>query len=151
MNEIEFFLQMTPIGKGRARTFTTRNGITRTVTPDKTRINAKLMYYLASKELTRLGFKKPLYGPIFIEYTFYLPRPKTVKNRLFPTIKPDADNLEKQVSDTFNHLLWIDDSQIIKSIITKLYADSDEQVGIKVKVSEIISKEKNERGEPCDL
>lgn len=146
MTELEFFLQMTPVGKGRARTFTTRNGITKTVTPDKTRINAKLMYYLASKELVKLGFRKPLYGPLLVEYTFYLPRPKTIKNRVFPTVKPDADNLEKQVSDTFNSLLWIDDTQIIKSITTKLYADSDSEVGIKVKVKEIISKEQNEGG-----
>ncbi len=143
MKEISFFLPIIPYGKGRARTFV-RQGITRTITPTKTREHAKQMHFLVSKELSKKGFRQAFEGPIEVDYIFYLPRPKTVKTRIYPTVKPDEDNLAKQCNDVFNELLWRDDTQIVQSNIKKLYAENDAEVGIFVYVKEILSKEENE-------
>ena len=46
----------------------------------------------------------------------------------FPTGKPDLDNLTKTVMDAGNHILWADDSQIVKLEATKTYAVENETV-----------------------
>jgi Holliday junction resolvase RusA-like endonuclease len=145
MHEISFFLPIIPYGKGRARTFV-RNGVNRTITPTKTRNHANELKALTCIELLKQKFKKPFDGPIEVYYMFYLPRPKSVKTRKYPTVKPDSDNAEKQINDNFNQLIWIDDTQIVNTTIMKRYAENTAQVGISVRIVQIMSKEQNEVG-----
>jgi Holliday junction resolvase RusA-like endonuclease len=42
---------------------------------------------------------------------------------LFPTSKPDLDNLAKIVLDALNGILWADDCQVVKLEITKEYGE----------------------------
>jgi len=77
---------------------------------------------------------RSLDGPITMENIFILPRPKshlTSKGRLtksapvFPTKKPDVDNLAKAVFDVITQLGVIkDDSQIVHSCVVKVYSNS---------------------------
>src|SRR5262249_53180511 len=59
----------------------------------------------------------PLRGPLYLAVVFILPRPGRLrwKTRPMPrcwhSVKPDADNLVKAVTDALTGLLWIDDSQ----------------------------------------
>lgn len=147
MDEITFFLNINPYGKGRARTFM-RKGITRTITPPKTKEHSNQMFLLLIKELDRIGFKKPFDGPVEVEYIYYFRRPLTVENRIYPTVKFDLDNLDKQQNDTFNKLVWNDDSQIIRCISMKLYAGGVIPPGIQVRVKQLMTKEQNE-AKPC--
>lgn len=46
-------------------------------------------------------------------------------HRIKPTSKPDNDNVEKTIFDTFNKLIWVDDSHIINNKTTKYYTAED--------------------------
>jgi len=95
----------------------------------------------AEKKLTFAGIlqqnapEKPIDGPIFLELTFYMRRPKshygTGKNSEilkdsapeWHTSKPDGDNLEKFVTDSMNRIYYRDDSLICFVIRKKVYSD----------------------------
>ena len=48
---------------------------------------------------------------------------QAVAGEIFPTGKPDGDNIAKCVGDALNKILWVDDSQIIMWQVLKLYSD----------------------------
>jgi len=73
-------------------------------------------------------------GPLQLEVTAYLPRPKlhyrTAKGHedelkpnhpYFPTGRPDWDNLAKTVCDALNGVAWKDDAQIARATVEKKY------------------------------
>ena len=78
----------------------------------------------------------PLEGPIKIDCTFYMSRPKshygTGKNAgklkasapTFHTKKKDLDNLIKMILDCLNHVAWKDDSQVCQIKAQKSYSDN---------------------------
>ena len=76
-------------------------------------------------------------GPVSVEVFFYLPRPKTVK-RAWPIVPPDLDKLCRGVLDGIgqSEVTWKDDSQVIKLVAWKAYAD-DRDPGAFVKITEI--------------
>lgn len=68
--------------------------------------------------------------PVEVEIVFYMPKPKSWPRWremvvfLWPHIStPDLDNLEKQVMDAGNMLIWKDDRQVFRVIKSKLYSD----------------------------
>ena len=65
-------------------------------------------------------------GPVALDVTFYLPRPKALKRKVAPhTKKPDLDKLIRSVKDALTHIVWRDDSQVIAVQARKFYADPD--------------------------
>ena len=81
----------------------------------------------------------PLQGPISMDVVFVFPRPKSVpkrlgSGRLWHTVKPDRDNLEKAVNDALNGLLYRDDSQICAGSISKYRAAADEAPHVEITV-----------------
>lgn len=66
---------------------------------------------------------KPLDGALEIETIFYLTKPPTVR-RPVPTVAPDLDKLERGLFDALTQAnVWVDDSLVIRSVSTKLYAE----------------------------
>jgi len=75
----------------------------------------------------------PLFGPIRMEITFFMPRPKghygtgknagTLKPRaaLYHTVKPDATKLVRSTEDALTGYAWVDDAMIALQIVSKLY------------------------------
>jgi Holliday junction resolvase RusA-like endonuclease len=61
-----------------------------------------------------------------IEVMFLYPRPESVKwwKRKHFTIKPDADKLLRAVNDALTGILWRDDSQVVRCVVLKDYADN---------------------------
>lgn len=90
-------------------------------TPVKTKIFEDDLKVLARRQLPP-GFE--LYTkPIEVKMVFHFVRPKTVpKLRIYPTTKPDIDNLSKALADALNGLVWKDDSIIYSLTAIKLYA-----------------------------
>lgn len=70
-------------------------------------------------------------GPVSLQVTFHLPRPKRLMRRKDPdgpvphTSKPDTDNLVKAVKDALTGVLWRDDSLIWDESIRKVYHAKD--------------------------
>jgi Holliday junction resolvase RusA-like endonuclease len=76
----------------------------------------------------------PIIGPVQVDCTFYLPRPKghygTGRNEgklkegspMFHTCAPDIDNALKVLFDVLTYLrFWLDDTQVVKTWSEKLY------------------------------
>lgn len=80
--------------------------------------------------------------PVEIEAHFYLSRPqahygaKGLKSRYEnarPLGKPDVDNLGKACMDALNGIVWHDDSQIVRVVTEKHYADTQPHILIEVR------------------
>lgn len=75
-------------------------------------------------------------GPVEVRLTFVMPRPKKLKKggRVPFSRKPDFDNLAKSLCDALNGHVWVDDSQVCRSVIEKWYAGSEEQPHVAVEI-----------------
>jgi Holliday junction resolvase RusA-like endonuclease len=45
-----------------------------------------------------------------------------LNNEIFPTIKPDTDNIAKSILDSLNGIAFLDDKQVVKLEVEKYYA-----------------------------
>lgn len=69
------------------------------------------------------GYEEPMGGPVIVDFTFYLPRPKSApKSRVFPDRKPDSLKLARLVEDALSLMAYRDDAQIVTHSIRKRYA-----------------------------
>lgn len=76
---------------------------------------------------------EPLEGPIRLEVTFWMPRPKTVKRDL-PTVPPDADKLLRGCNDALTGTIFVDDAQVVDCLLQKRYAD-ERMPGATIRIS----------------
>lgn len=108
-----------PQGKARARS--TRGG--RYYTPEKTR------RYEAAIRAAAAGCPK-LEGAVRVNISAWFAVPKSwskakraaaAAGNLYPTVKPDADNVAKVVCDALNGVAYHDDSQVVECVVRKRY------------------------------
>lgn len=128
MQQVVFTVPGKPQGKARARTYR-NNGITRTVTPEKTVLYENFIkerYLQASKGKF---FDKEV--PVQITVTVRFAPPKNTSNKRYarmiagkeyPLKKPDIDNVLKVICDALNGVAYHDDSQIIFAGCRKEYS-----------------------------
>lgn len=88
--------------------------------------------WYARKEMTGT----PTAGPIELIVQFVLPRPKghfgsgrnagmvKASSPAYPTGKPDCTKLLRSTEDALKNILWLDDSQVVKQVVTKVYGDT---------------------------
>ena len=114
-----------PLGKQRPRM--TRGG--HVYTPQQT-----VNYEVQIKEAFRAEYPDfvPMDGPVLMTVTALFPIPKSASKkkrfemlagRVWPTKKPDFDNIIKVVSDSLNGMAYDDDKQIVQLMGTKRYAE----------------------------
>lgn len=113
-------------GKSRPKFFR-RGNFVGTYTPDQTvsyENLIKLMYY------EKYGKEDPVSGPVKLTLVAYFEIPKSFSRkkqldaenqRIYPTKKPDFDNIEKIICDALNKIAYKDDSQIVENHTYKLY------------------------------
>ena len=138
MSSIAFTVPGQPQGKARARTFRTR-GVTRTVTPGKTVLYENLIKVsYMEKYGDVISFRE---GPVQVEINAFFGVPKSTSKKksaamiigdIKPTKKPDADNIAKAVLDAMNGIVYHDDTQVCRLVVSKYYSD---QPRIEVQVS----------------
>jgi crossover junction endodeoxyribonuclease RusA len=65
-------------------------------------------------------------GPVELEIMFYLDRPSSVSTvkRPYPVVPPDIDKLIRAVQDSLTGVVYDDDSQVIRVLAWKVYADT---------------------------
>lgn len=72
--------------------------------------------------------------PLRVEIQVYIKTPKsmskTLKQRALageirPLVKPDCDNISKNILDALNGVVYPDDKQIVELTIKKYYSDAD--------------------------
>lgn len=120
-----FSVEGQPQGKGRPR-FTRRGHV---YTPDRTK---------EYEELIALRFKESNKGEtikgaceVWVTAFYGIPdsfskkkKQEAVNGLIFPTVKPDADNVLKIVMDALNGVAYEDDKQVVKAICDKRYGEN---------------------------
>lgn len=127
----EFTVPGRPQGKARARTYHTAYGI-RTVTPERT-----VLYENLVKASYQVKYKKRLFqdpdAPLSVTITavFEPPASCSIKRKrqmidgeLFPTKKPDSDNICKCIMDAMNGTVYPDDKQVVSVVVRKVYGST---------------------------
>lgn len=85
-------------------------------------------------------FEEPINGPVATEIEFYYPVPrswskkekdKALSGEIFPTVKPDIDNVVKGIFDSLNKIAWEDDNRVV-ALITRKYYSTNPRIVIKV-------------------
>lgn len=125
-----------PVGKGRARSSSRivrgQDGkakvTTRHYTPAKT-ANYEEAVALIAKSAMRS--REPLQGALQATLTVGMPIPRSwsqkkrlaaAQGEVWPTVKPDSDNVAKAVLDACNGIVFGDDSQVVRLLVVKQYA-----------------------------
>jgi Holliday junction resolvase RusA-like endonuclease len=145
MDEIEFFVPGLPAPGGSKRGFYNAK-LNRTLlveaNPEKNR-NWRAAVALAASEA--MNGRDIFSGPLYVEITFQMPRPKAHFSRKsglkksaphWNTTKPDITKLARSTEDAMTQVVWKDDAQIAQSVTHKLYADN--QSGAQIRVSQLI-------------
>lgn len=87
---------------------------------------------LAQAGAAAWGARPPLETALTVFAEAFMPVPASwsqkkqaaaVGGEIFPTSKPDGDNIAKCVGDALNKIVWVDDSQIIMWQVLKVYSD----------------------------
>ncbi len=91
----------------------------------------------------------PLACPMRLDMQFRMMRPKghygsgknagVVKDRYataLPTVKPDLTKLVRSTEDALKGILWLDDTQVVSGIYSKIYVERDP--GVVIVVSPIV-------------
>jgi Holliday junction resolvase RusA-like endonuclease len=76
--------------------------------------------------------------PMVIEIQAFFHRPKLTKKEkalnlpkhMFPTKKPDSDNICKAILDSLNGIAYHDDSYVVELVGSKYYTDGEERVNV---------------------
>ena len=123
---IKFTVPGDPVAKGRARSFV-RNGHVAHYTPEKTARYENLVKLAAARAM---GTTAPIEVAVFLIVRAYMPIPKSwslkkqraaALEEIFPTSRPDLDNIVKAIKDGANGVAWKDDSQVVDVIASKRY------------------------------
>ena len=131
-NQLLFRVNGEPQGKGRPRF--TRGGTT--YTPQKTKRYEQQIREAALQAATVSGYLKPD-NPVSVNICAWFVPPKSwskkkrraaMAGELYPTVKPDADNLAKVFLDALNEIAYHDDKQVVDCVIRKRYTFQPDEV-----------------------
>lgn len=124
---ISFDLPGPPHGKGRPRI--TRQG--RAYTPEATRQAEGFIRHQAAQAMAGV---EVLRGAVSARVEIEVEPPASFSKKkraaalsgeVFPTVKPDADNVLKAIFDACNGVVYLDDKQIVKLSMYKRYGERD--------------------------
>lgn len=71
-------------------------------------------------------------GPIKVQLIQHRQRPKAKQPYPWPVTRPDVDNSSKQILDNMTSIFWYDDSQVVELIQTKVFAENEPKLEIKL-------------------
>lgn len=141
MKTVKFIVPGAPKGKARARTVRGRGGNSFSYTPEQTVLYENLIKCCYRQEASGMIFNdgQPLKVTIIAYYPIVKSTSKKKKQQMlndlmFPTKKPDIDNIAKSILDALNKLAYRDDTQVVTLHIEKHYADEPR---VEVEIEEI--------------
>jgi len=132
--ELHFTIPGRVGGKGRPR-FTVIGGRGRAYTPAKTASMESVVREIAARAMNGAPL---LEGPLALEISIFLSPPASWSKRkraeaVFPTGKPDLDNIGKLIGDALNGVVWKDDAQLAELTIRRRFTgDAPEKVQIQI-------------------
>ena len=124
---IAFSVPGIPVGKGRPR-FARRGNFVSTYTDSKTASYENLVKVKAEEAM--IG-RQLIEGAVEVVIWLYVTPPASwsqkkqraaLSGEIYPTSKPDMDNVVKGLFDACNEIVWKDDKQVADLQVTKRYA-----------------------------
>lgn len=118
-----------PVGKQRPRV-AMRGTFPHMYTPKETVTYEDMVKVYARKAI---GPAEPIETPCAVKITAFMPIPaswsfkkrnQAIAGELFPTVKPDADNVSKICLDAMNEIVYRDDAQVVTLMVRKLYSEN---------------------------
>jgi crossover junction endodeoxyribonuclease RusA len=79
-----------------------------------------------AKDIEGLAVSLPLEGPLVLDATFIVARPKSApRKRVWPDRRPDLDKMLRSLGDALTEAgVWLDDAQVVQIVATKIYVGS---------------------------
>lgn len=123
---IAFVVPGTPVGKGRPKFRRMKNFVT-TYTPEKTASYENLVKVKAQEAMSGHAV---IAGPVEVSIRLIVTPPaswsqkkqrEALEGRIFPTSKPDVDNVLKGIMDACNEIVFKDDKQAVDVLVAKRY------------------------------
>lgn len=83
--------------------------------------------------LNKYRGQKPLEKPLKVKIIAYYDIPKSTSKKkqqqmlngeIYPTVKPDTDNIAKGILDSLNGIAYLDDKQVVKLEVEKYYSNN---------------------------
>lgn len=136
MRELAFTVFGVAQPKGSAKAFVPKGWTRAVVTSDNAK-NKGWQQLVAESASRAIGAEpRALHtGPVHLDVTFYLPRPKSLPKRVTDHLKkPDLDKLVRSVKDALTKVVWQDDSQVVTLTAAKTYAGVDAMPRAEVRV-----------------
>lgn len=130
MGPVKFTVPGQPKGKARARTVRRGGGKSFSYTPEGTILYENLIKTCYLQDAGHVLFNDG--QPLAVSITAFYEVPKSYSKKkkqemldgqLYPTKKPDIDNIAKCVLDALNKLAYRDDTQVVKLHMEKHYAE----------------------------
>lgn len=90
----------------------------RMITAERTREYERTLGTLAKY---KMGPMAPFDQPLEVEVTFLMKQPHRFRNRPYPDVANDIDNLLKSTFDALNGVVWKDDCRIISVAARKIW------------------------------
>ena len=123
---VAFVIPGTPVGKGRPK-FARRGNFVSTYTPEKTATYENLVKVKAEQAMDG---RPMIEGPVEVSIRLIVTPPaswsqkkqrEALEGRIFPTSKPDIDNVLKGIMDACNEIVFKDDKQAVDVRVVKRY------------------------------
>jgi Holliday junction resolvase RusA-like endonuclease len=90
-------------------------------------------------------------GPVVLGIRFYFPRPQAIGTKLAHHIKrPDIDKAIRVIADSLTGVLYRDDSQVVRLIAEKHYAEPAKPARALITVAEAAAPEPRQADFPID-
>lgn len=130
MGPAKFTVPGQPKGKARARTVRRGGGKSFSYTPEGTVLYENLIKTCYLQDAGHVLFNDG--QPLAVSITAFYEVPKSYSKKkkqemldgqLYPTKKPDIDNIAKCVLDALNKLAYRDDTQVVRLRMEKHYAE----------------------------
>lgn len=128
---IVFSVPGVPVGKGRPK-FARRGNFVSTYTPEKTASYENLVKMAAHEAMQG---RSMIEGPVVVVLGLFVAPPASwsqkkqraaLAGEVFPTSKPDVDNVVKGIFDACNEIVWRDDKQVVDLIVRKRFSPHPE-------------------------
>jgi len=137
---IEFFVPVLPRTTSRFKAFAARGVERRTV------IVRENPGFINACKVTALRYRpaRPLTGPLEVELTYCFRHPHDVTGLPAAPVTgrygrlsiPDCGNIDKGILDAWEHILYDNDGQICRLVLSKVWVSRDAEVGTHVRITE---------------
>lgn len=92
---------------------------------------------LVASEAQRVAGDGLFLGPVAVGIVFAFARPKSLPKRVVHhTVRPDCDKVLRGVFDALTGVLYRDDAQVVRAVLSKVYAPIGSGASVQITVAE---------------